>query len=123
MPPLAESDWNALKREMRDLLINLARAEKTIAYSELAASLKTAYIHYRAPAFGQILRDLAAEDRAAERPMLATLVVNKATGRPGIGYYKHLMDAGKSADDLEAYWLERFHEVCDYWQTHDDPGS
>ncbi|MFW5692181.1 MAG: hypothetical protein ACOCX3_02395 [Chloroflexota bacterium] len=116
---LTDADWQALKREMRNILIGLARIEQTIAYSELAAQLRTAYIHYRAPAFGAILREIAEDDEAAGRPSLATLVVNKATGRPGGGYFKHAGSSGANVSDLEAYWQARFRSVCDYWQNND----
>lgn len=120
---LAQADWRALAQEMRQILIGAARMEKTIAYSELAAMLKSAYIHYRAPAFGAILRDIAAQDEAAGRPTLATLVVNKATGRPGAGYFKQAVAHGWTVDEIDAYWQANFRAVCDYWQAHDDEAA
>jgi hypothetical protein len=118
---LSQADWDALKAEMRTLLIQAARSEKTIVYSELAAQLRTATVHYRSPVFSTLLQQLAADDVQAGRPSLATLVVNKATGRPGAGYFKHAALAfGHELDDPEAYWQTWFQTVCDYWQTHED---
>lgn len=113
-------NWHAIKVEVKTFLVQLARSEKTIAYSELAAQVRTAYIHYRAPAFGAMLREIAADDDAQGRPALATLVVNKATGRPGKGYFTHMGTEGDDISDPEAYWQKRFRAVCDYWQNHED---
>lgn len=118
---LSTADWDELRAEMRAILIKLARQRETITYSELAAQLQTAYIHYRAPAFGEILRIIAEDETEAGRPSLATLVVTKATGRPGDGYFKHAGAEGEDVSDPEAYWQARFRAVCDYWQAHDDP--
>lgn len=110
------NEWEALRNEMRDFLINLARLEKTICYSELAAQLQTAYIHHRAPAFMELLRQISDEDKACERPMLAALVVSKQRGIPGDGYFKGLVD--EEFTDPQSYWQARFEEVCHYWQEH-----
>ncbi|PJF21198.1 MAG: hypothetical protein CUN56_12310 [Phototrophicales bacterium] len=111
-----QNKWDALRDEMRDFLINLARLGKTISYSELAAQLQTAYIHHRAPMFSELLRQISYEDKAANRPMLATLVVNKQRGIPGDGYFKGLVE--EDFIDPETYWQARFEEVCQYWQEH-----
>jgi len=114
---LTDSDRTALKAEMRDILINLARIKQPIAYSELAAQLQTAYIHYRAPAFGQILRDIAAEEEDAGRPMLAVLVVNKQTGICGAGFFKHAAAKGHDVAEPEQFWQDELTRVHDYWSN------
>ncbi|NOK86051.1 MAG: hypothetical protein GFH27_549395n73 [Chloroflexi bacterium AL-W] len=127
MGKAADVDWALIRAEMRQLLIGLARMGKTICYSDLAIQIRTAYIHHRAPMFSRLLIQISDEDEQAGRPSLATLVVNKATGRPGGGYFKHAArahDANKPGDfDPEAYWQARFDEICDYWQTHEDEGQ
>lgn len=114
---LTSADWNAIKEEIREILIGLARMGSTIAYSELAAQIQTAYLHYRAPAFGSILRDIAAEEEDAGRPKLAVLVVNKQTGRCGAGFFKHAAAQGYDVSDPEAFWQAEFERVCDYWRN------
>ena len=114
---LSDTDWTAIKDEMREILINLARIKQPIAYSELAAQLKTAYIHYRAPVFGQILREIGSEDEEADRPMLATLVVNKQLGIPGAGYFKHAAAQGHDVSDPEVYWRQELERLHDYWSN------
>jgi len=100
---------------MRRLLIQVARVEATISYSELASSIQTAYIHHRNPRFMRLLVEISDEDKQHNRPSLATLVVSKATGRPGEGFF-----IGVESDQREMYWQRRFDEICDYWQNHDE---
>lgn len=107
--------WDEIKAEIRHILIQQARARRPIAYSELAARLQTAYLHHRAPAFGSILREIAAEEEAAGHPMLAVLVVNKQTGRCGAGFFKHAAAQGFDVTDAEAFWQAEFGRVCDFW--------
>jgi hypothetical protein len=113
-------NWQQLKTEMRGILIHLARMEKTISYSELAAQIRTATMHHRNPLFSRLWLSISDEDERAGRPTLATLIVNKTTQRPGDGYFKEAESAANGHFDREAYWLKRFNEVCDYWQIHDD---
>jgi hypothetical protein len=105
--------WEQVKTEMRRLLIQVARVEATISYSELASSIQTTYIHHRNPKFMRLLIEIADEDVQHNRPSLAVLVVNKATGRPGEGFFIEIEPAQR-----EIYWQKRFDEICDYWQTH-----
>ena len=102
---------------MRDTLVGLARLKQPIAYSTLAMHLQTAHLHYRAPAFGAILREIAAEERLAGRPMLAVLVVNKRTNICGAGFFKHAAAQGYDVSEPEVFWQSEFERVCDYWST------
>ena len=115
MTSISEADLAAVKREMRDLLIALAQMQQTISYSELAAQLRTAYIHYRAPVFDHLLQDIGNEEVAAGRPVLPVLVVNKQTGRCGAGFFKRCAVYGFDVSDPEAFWQAEFERVCTFW--------
>jgi hypothetical protein len=114
-----ETDWSDTKWEMHDLLIKLARLGQPISYSELAAQITSVYLHHRAPAFGQILRQIAREEAEAKRPMLAVLVVNKQTGICGAGFFKHAANLGYDVADPERFWQAEFERVYDYWANAD----
>jgi hypothetical protein len=120
---LTAASWDDIKAEMRHILIHRARARSPIYYSELAAQLQTAYLHYRAPAFGSILREIAAEEEDAGNPMLAVLVVNKQTGRCGSGFFTHAAALGFDVTDPEAFWQAEFRRVCDFWSLSSDPSE
>lgn len=112
---LSEADWRAIKAEIRAILIGLARMRRTIYYSELAAQVRTAYVHYRAPAFDRILQDLCADEVTSSRPILGVLVVNKQTGYCGTGFFKWAALMGYNVSDPEVFWHQEFERVCDYW--------
>lgn len=120
---LTQARWHNIKTEMRAILIGLARMRRSIAYSDLAALVQTAYIHYRAPAFGWILHEIAREDEAEGRPGLAVLVVNKTTGICGAGFFKEAAARGFDVSDPVAFWRSQFEQVCDYWGEVEDDAA
>lgn len=62
-----------------------------------------------------ILHDLVEEDTTAGYPNQAVLVVRKQTGRCGAGFFRDAAVNGFDVSDQEAYWLDAFERVCDYW--------
>ncbi len=113
------ADWDALKAEMRHLLVGIARVGVTVCYSDLAAMLTTAYVHHRAPYFHKLLDEMCREDAAAGHESLAALVVRKDSGMPGAGYFRIAAEQGADVSDPRAYWQSRFQAACDYWRSHD----
>jgi hypothetical protein len=109
-------DWTTIKQEIHDILVGLAAMRRTIYYSHLATHIQSAYIHYRAPAFAQILQDLCADEVAAGRPILGVLVVNKQTDRCGSGFFRWAAAQGFDVSDPETFWLSEFERVCNYWE-------
>jgi hypothetical protein len=124
---LSTAQWNALRSEMRQIMIDVARHQQTITYSELCAMLKTAYLHHRAPALTQLLIEIGAQEAKAGRPVLPAVVVAKASGMPGGGYFKS--DTGKASpltprnadegsNDPKAMWEADLQRVFEYWSNH-----
>lgn len=111
----SEADWAALKDEMRAILIGLARARQTIAYSDLAGLLTSAYVHHRAPDFHRLITDMSQDDERAGRASLAALVVRKDSGVPGAGFFAHTPVDGATMAEMEAYWRAEFERTCDFW--------
>jgi hypothetical protein len=107
-------DRDAVLDEMRAILIDCAKRRQTITYSELAQTITSARMHHRAPIFHRLLDHLMTGDDPDE-PSLATLVVRKDSGIPGMGYFAIAGRDGEYVPDPEAYWKERFDELCAYW--------
>lgn len=112
---LSEANWQEIKAEMVNLLIGMARYGETISYSDLAARILTAAVHYRAPAFAHLLQDLCADEIAAGRPIIGVLVVNKLTGICGAGFFKWCAAQGFDVSNPEAFWQAEYRRVCKYW--------
>lgn len=112
---LADADKAAIEAEMRALLYQCARERRTITYSGLAEELSV-YLHPHSFVFSRLLRSLCQEEIAAGRPILCALVVSKATGIPGGGYFAGVP---REANDFEARWREDLEAVYDYFAKND----
>ncbi|MDZ4771019.1 MAG: hypothetical protein SGJ24_17995 [Chloroflexota bacterium] len=102
----------AAKAEMRAVLIQCARDRHTITYGDLCIEITAMRLFPRSRVLVALLNEIGAEDEANGLPALATLVVRKADGRPGGGYFR---GSGMSEGDAEAYWQEQFARVCAAW--------
>lgn len=110
---------------MRQTMIEVARHQRTITYSELCAQLTTAYLHHRAPALTQLLIEIGAQEAKAGRPVLPAVVVAKASGMPGGGYFKSepspltpLPHGEGNTSDPKAIWEADLQRVFEYWSKH-----
>lgn len=114
---VSQVDWQAVKQEMRDILIGMARLRVTVCYSDLAAMIHTASLHHRAPVFHRLLDEMCREDEAQGHAPLAALVVRKDSGIPGAGFFTIAAGEGADVSDPEAYWRAAFEQACDYWSN------
>lgn len=113
----------ALKEEMRGIMIATARARSTITYSELAAELQTARVHYHSFLMAKLLDEIGGEEITAGRGVLPAVVVRKSSGMPGGGYFRESALFGDRPDgalppELEAMWREDLEGVYAYWAEH-----
>ena len=112
------SDWSKGKEEMRSILIDLARKGQTISYGDLCRLIESVHLFPRAPMLIRLLTEICHEEEALGRGNLCALVVRKATGIPGGGYFGGLASPDRDASDLEALWRADRDEVFDYWSKH-----
>ena|SRR5689334_3049969 len=118
--PLAEAQWRVLREEMRQVMVETARRGQLITYSELCASLKTAYLHYHSPQIVKLLDEIGMIEREAGRPILPAVVVGKQSGIPGVGYFRIAGEGHEGEDtfDPKVNWEADLQKVFDYWSTH-----
>jgi hypothetical protein len=115
---LSQANWADVRAEIRQLLIDVARAKQVITYSELTSMLQTAYLHYHSSMLARLLVEVGAEEVQAGRPVLPALVVTKQSGMPGQGFFKLSAERGYDISDPEAYWRTAVKHVHDYWSDH-----
>ena len=108
--------WQAAKAEMRELVVQCARSEALMTYGELAAMMTVISPHPGAYAFQALLREMCREAEQAGHGMLCALVVSKATGMPGAGFFKALIYDGVDCSDQHACWQEQVQQVYAYWR-------
>lgn len=98
---LEPQTWQAAKAEVIAILIQVAQSRTLITYSELASQLQTLHAHPGSYVFTALLRQACTEEEAKTGVMLCALVVAKATGKPGAGYFKGMPC---DSSDLIACW-------------------
>lgn len=116
---LEPQTWQAAKAEMRWLVILTAKMQAVLTYGELAAQMTVISPHPGSYVFQALLREMCREEEAAGRGMLCALVVSKATGLPGAGFFKALIYDGHDCSDQARCWQEQVQQVYAYWRDHD----
>jgi hypothetical protein len=119
-PSLAEADWNAVKAEIRAILIRVAQDKQLITYSELTAMLQAAYIHHHSHVLARLLVEVGMEEAEAGRAILPALVVAKQTGIPGKGFFRIAGERGLAVSDPLAYWSAEVQRVYAQWERPAD---
>ena len=109
--------WQAAKEEMRAICIQAALARRTITYGELAQQMMVVSPHPGSYVFQAMLREMCSDDERAGHIMLCHIVVSRATGMPGAGYFKWLAtEFPRSAEtDLIERWRAECEATYDYW--------
>jgi hypothetical protein len=109
-----EEDWDRLARNVRKILKDYARRGATLQYRPLAArfpELEGPNSH----ALHQLLGEISTEAHATGNGLLSAVVVAKATGIPGPGFFDWAKTLGYSVgddpSDRKRFWKERLEEV------------
>lgn len=110
------SDWRKAKEEMRGILIEHAKIQRTIPYSTLAAMIQTIHIEPDSYGFFEMLGEVSRAENAAGRGMLTVLVVHKdGDMQPGPGFYKLAKELGRDTTDLVKCWIDELKAVYAKW--------
>ena len=98
-------------------IVKVAQNGDVITYSEAA---RRAGIDTNLDGWNWRIRDtldtISRREHSNGRPLLSGVVINKATGMPGAGFFKLAKDLSlyDGGDDLE-YWSKELHRVYAYW--------
>lgn len=111
---LTEVEWEVVREAMRVELIDLAKQKRIVTYSELALLLPV-YVHPGSYAFTRLLGQVCEAEEQAGHGMLCALVVSKATGIPGAGFFRGAAEHGRDASDPERCWRDELERVFAYW--------
>lgn len=110
------SDWEKVKKQATDILIEVARRKGRIAYSELASKITAISIQAHDPQMFHLLGEISTAEDKAGRGMLTAIVVHKSGDmQPGPGFFELAESLGKNTSDRLACWVSEFNKVHDYW--------
>ncbi|MBC7811839.1 MAG: hypothetical protein H7175_11865 [Burkholderiales bacterium] len=115
----SDAKWADLKEEVRQILVNAAQDREVMTYSELCEKL-SAYVFPGSWRLTALLSEVCGEEWDAGNGRLCALVVSKATGIPGAGFFKgsfHL--DGSDISDPEAFWKAEVEQVFALWAQKD----
>ena len=108
--------WERAKEEARQILIQRAREERPIAYSELADNLSTIRISPRSAALAAMLDEISRSEDAAGRGILSAFVVRKGDNQiPGSGFFRLAEKLGKEFDNRREFWKAESQRVISAW--------
>lgn len=114
----AAFDRSVAKRELRDMLLEAARARATVTYSDVALRVFGGRVPARSRLIMDLLSEVDEEEQAARGIIIASLVVRADTGVPGAGYFTFLADRfGRRIDDPEGAWRDEAERV---WRAYAD---
>ena len=108
--------WKDAKRQVREVLIERAKAGDIISSTELTAHVTAIQLEPQSFALTTMLREIAAEENAAGRGMLTAIVVyNSGDMQPGPGCFDLAGRLGKNTNDTLRCWIKELKRVCGYW--------
>jgi hypothetical protein len=111
-----KKEWEEAKEEIRKILIDRAKIEKTIYYSELASQINTIEIAPEEYALHEMLGEITIAEDNAGRGLLSALVIHKeGDGMPGQGFFDLAKKRGRDTSNKLKFWSEELKSVYYYW--------
>ena len=108
--------WRAAKEEARQAIIDVARRQQTMSYSDLVQHITSCDLEPHSPHLAHLLGEISTEEDEEGRGLLTVLVVRK-TGdqKPGLGFFKLAASRGRDISDTVECWIEELKKVHDVW--------
>lgn len=115
--------WERTKEEMRIAIIERAKREDMITYSELLKKVKSLKLNIEEIDHRSIMAEMLGEISLAEdkagRGMLSALVIHKTGDRePGHGFFDYAEILGRDISDKTSCWVKEVNRVYHYWSKH-----
>ena len=109
------SDWENAKREMRNILIEIAKKQDTIPYSELVKRVQIISLEASSYGLADMLGEISTAEDATGRGMLSVVVVHKEDNLPGKGFFELAKILGRDVSDKEKFWVDEVKRVYSSW--------
>ncbi len=103
--------WEAAKAEARRILVQKAKARELIEYGQLTEQIHPIHFDPHGTLFRRFLGQLSREEDAAGRGMITAIVVHKADGLPGGGFFVLAQDLGRKVSDQLSFWSKEVERV------------
>jgi hypothetical protein len=108
--------WSGAKREARDVLVEAAKGQTTVAYSDLIAEISVIALEAYDIRLNTLLGQISEEENSAGRGMLSVVVVHKeGDQRPGQGFFEGAKKLGYTVTDRDEFWIKMLNKVHGCW--------
>jgi hypothetical protein len=108
--------WNAAKKQARDIMINRARRQGMIPYSDLVVGITEVEFEPHDTRLFHLLGEISCEESEAGRGMLTAIVVHKhGDMQPGPGFFELANLLGHDTGDILRFWVNELKRVHAYW--------
>lgn len=113
-------DWKKAVQETREILIDVAKGEDTISYTDLCGRIRSISIEPGSYALPYLLGEVSAAEDRRGNGMLTVLVVYKDSPdlRPGPGFFNLARELDYELPDKyaeDAFWIRQREKVYDQW--------
>jgi hypothetical protein len=112
----SSSDWAAAKEEARAIMIDRAKARRTISYTELVNHIHTIRLDPRDARLDHLLGEISSDEESKGRGMLTVVVIHKSGDmEPGKGFYELARSLGRDISNREKLWAAELEKVYAVW--------
>jgi molybdopterin synthase catalytic subunit len=114
----SQTEWDAAKKEARDILAARAKVRGMIPYSDLVKEMKSVQLEAHDQRLFHLLGEISSEEDAAGRGMLSVIVVHKyGDMQPGPGFFELAQQLGRDTSDILACWVSELKKVHAVWSA------
>ena len=121
---MSGDEWNRAKDEIRQILVQVAKAQETISYSKLVGRVQTLVFEARDQRLNLILDEISNMEDEKGRGLLSVIVIHEGGNKmPGLGFFRLAKSRGRNENDFKC-WIDESQKVYSYWsQQASDPGK
>ncbi len=112
---IEDTIWDAAKKEGRDILIECAKRQVLVIYTDFSRELRSVQLDPHGLPLAELLGQISREENESDGIMLSALVVHYEDGRPGKGFFELARELDREFNDPETFWIEEVKRVFAFW--------
>ncbi|HEY4657990.1 MAG TPA: hypothetical protein VIH11_00635 [Gemmatimonadaceae bacterium] len=117
----ADAAWDRAKGEARHVLIDTARRQGTISYSDLVARITAIALEAHSYAIRTFLNEISTSEHNDGKGLLSVVVVYRHGDQmPGPGFFELARSLGYQFRDETEFWVQELQRVYRIWAA---PGA
>ena len=121
---MSGDEWTRAKDEIHQILVQVAKTQRTISYSKLVGRIQTMVFEPFDQRLNWILDEISIMEDEQGRGLHSVIVIHEGgDGLPGREFFKLAKSRGRNEGDFKR-WIDESRKVFSYWsQQASDPGK